>query len=318
MSKKREFCFPSADGMTQIHAVEWFPKTEDAKPRGIVQLVHGMSEHIGRYDEFAGFLALNGYYVTGHDHLGHGLSVSAPEKHGYFSERGNEDVLADIETLHRRAAAEYPGVPYIMLGHSMGSFLVRQYMEREHKAESGKALPLDGVILSGTGQKEESSLKFGIWMCRMLAARKGWMYVSPFIRKLASGHNNDRTDKRTPADWLSRDTDNVDRYLADPLCGFPFTLNGYCGLFTSILDCQKKENIARIPKNLPILMVSGAADPVGGYVRGVDEAYQAMKNENINFVREIIYPKDRHEVLNELDNGRVYRDILGWLNDRTD
>ncbi len=302
---KQDFFYPSADGETRIHALEWLP---EGKPAATLQLCHGMAEYIGRYDEFASFLAENGFYVTGNDHLGHGQSVTSPDRLGYFSDpRGNECVIADIHALRQRTFNGYPGVPHFMLGHSMGSFLLRQYIELYGEG-------LSGAVIMGTGSQPPAVLSAGKAICRTAARFHGWAYRSGLMNSMAFGSYNKKFEPaRTPSDWLSRNTASVDAYEADPLCGFVFTVNGYYHMFRGIEFAQKAENIAKIPRTLPLLVVSGAEDPVGGFGAGVKPVYEAYKAAGIADVELTLYPSDRHELLNELDRGKVFADLLDWM-----
>ncbi len=302
---RNDIYYPSVDGETTIHAIEWMPEGE---PVAVMQLIHGMTEFIGRYDEFASYLADKGFYVVGNDHLGHGESVNNEEQYGFFREKnGNRAVLEDIETLRVMTKEKYPDVPYFMLGHSMGSFLIRQYIARHGDS-------LTGAIIMGTGTNPEAVLKTGRALCRMIAAVKGWHYRSSLVYGIVSNGNNKRIpDAKTPAEWLSKNEENKAAYLADPKCTFRFTVNGYYNMFLSISDCQSKATAAKIPKDLPLLIVSGAEDPIGQYGKGVEQAYKLYQKAGIKDVSMKLYPDDRHEILNELDRATVYDDIYAWL-----
>ena len=302
---KREFTYPSSDGRTQIHAIEWSPETE---PKAVVQIAHGMVEYVARYHAFATYLAEHGFLVVGNDHLGHGRSVVSREDYGYFAEKnGNECVLADLRELQNITMKEYPCLPYFFFGHSMGSYLARQYIQRYSE-------DLAGAIIMGTGTESKVVLIMGQRMCVAQAKKHGWKYRDRKINKMVLGSNNRRIDsERTPVDWLSRDEKAVDSYMANPLCGFIFTLNGFHEMFTSIRDAQHRENVAKIRKDLPLLLISGAKDPVGSYGKGVTKAGERYRAAGIKDVEIKLYPEDRHELLNELDKDQVYADILSWL-----
>ena len=302
---RNDIYYPSVDGETTIHAIEWVPEGE---PVAVMQLIHGMTEFVGRYDEFASYLADKGFYVVGNDHLGHGESVNNEEQYGFFREKnGNRAVLEDIETLRVMTKEKYPDVPYFMLGHSMGSFLIRQYIARHGDS-------LTGAIIMGTGTNPEAVLKTGRALCRMIAAVKGWHYRSSLVYSIVSNGNNKRIpDAKTPAEWLSKNEESKAAYLADPKCTFRFTVNGYYNMFLSISDCQSKATAAKIPKDLPLLIVSGAEDPIGQYGKGVEQAYKLYQKAGIKDVSMKLYPDDRHEILNELDRATVYDDIYAWL-----
>ncbi len=222
---KREFTYPSHDGRTQIHAAEWLPEGE---PRAVLQLCHGMCEFIGRYEAFARFMAQQGFCVVGHDHLGHGASVTDQSLWGYFDGKdGNGCLLADLHALREATQGEYPGLPYFLLGHSMGSFLIRQYIARHGTG-------LSGALILGTGFQPPAALAGGIALCRMTAAAKGQTYRSSLINGIAIGSYNKRFEPaRTKTDWLTKDAGVVDAYNADPRCTFMFTVNGYSSMFLS-------------------------------------------------------------------------------------
>lgn len=302
---KREFTFASRDGVTKIHAIEWNP---EGKVKAVLQMCHGMVEYIDRYDAFARFLTEHGYYVVGHDHLGHGASVRSEEYHGYFHEtRGNEYVIGDIHKLRVMTQKKYPDVPYFMLGHSMGSFLIRQYMELYGQN-------LAGVIVMGTGAQPAVVLGFGRMLCRIIAAFKGWNYRSSLVDNMAFGSYNKRFEpSRTDKDWLTKDEKIVDEYRDHPWCTFRFTVNAYYHMFRGIQFLQNKKNIERIPKNLPLFLVAGADDPVGNFGKSVRAVSEIYKNCGIKDVELKLYETDRHEILNESDRETVYEDLLKWM-----
>lgn len=302
--KKNEFTYLSADGKNRIHAIEWIP---DHKPRAILQIAHGMIEFIDRYDRFASFLTAYDFYVTGNDHLGHGLTAAKGEDLGFFNEsRGNELVIKDMDQLRAITKEKYPDIPYFVMGHSMGSFLMRQYIEMHGEG-------LAGAIIMGTGTQPENVLKLGKTLCSLIGSVRGKRYRSKMVDFMAFASNNKGIpNPRTTHDWLTKDTEVVDRYLKNPLNTFRFTVQAYYDMFSGIEYCQKKENIERIPKTLPILVVSGAEDPVGGNSTGVRQAYEALKAAGLPAELKL-YPGDRHEILNELDYQTVQEDLLHWL-----
>lgn len=305
---KREFFYPSRDGITEIHAIEWIP---EGKVNAVLQICHGMTEYIGRYEEFAEFLNEKGIYVTGHDHLGHGQSVQSEEYYGYFHEKkGNQYVIGDIHKLRGIAQRKYPEVPYFMLGHSMGSFLLRQYLTIYGSG-------LTGAIIMGTGNHSALILNVGQMLCRIAALFKGWKYRSEFINNLSFGGYNKRF-KNDPAGatWLSANVENCERYAADPLCTFMFTVNGYYQMFAGMKVLQKKESAGKIPKNLPVLFVSGTDDPVGNFGRSVCQVYAKYRAAGIQDVKIKLYKGDRHEILNETDRYQVFEDLYRWMEKR--
>ncbi|MGE9940677.1 alpha/beta fold hydrolase [Bariatricus sp. SGI.161] len=302
---KKEFCYPSRDGVTQIHAVEWIPEGE---VKGVLQICHGMVEYINRYHDFAEYMCERGYYVTGHDHLGHGKSIRNEEDYGYFEEKkGNQFVIGDIQKLREMTTEKYPDVPYYMLGHSMGSFLLRQYLTMYGKG-------LSGAIIMGTGYQGGAVLNMGQLVCRVIAAFKGWRYRSRFVDKLSFGSYNKRFEPgETSKDWITSDKDHRQKYVNDPLCSFMFTLGGYYQMFEGMKVLTRKESMERIPKDLPVLFVAGADDPVGAFGKGVEKVYKKYKTAGMQQVSMHLYEGDRHEILNETDREQVYEDLYQWI-----
>ena len=301
-----EFYFPSKDGNTEIHTIEWKPVGE---VRAVLQICHGMVEYIRRYDEFAQFLCGEGYYVVGNDHLGHGKSIQAKSEYGFFNEKyGNACVLGDMHTLRQRTEKKYPGVPYFMLGHSMGSSLLRQYIQMYGNG-------LSGAVLMGTvADHKKAALLFGKRLCRVMAAFRGWHYRSKMVDNLVLGaYNKKFKPARTRADWITSDNENLDMYVADPLCPFMSTVNAYYNVFSGMIGIQRKESVYMIPKGLPVLFVSGADDPVGEFGKGVRKIYEKYRAAGIRDVTLRLYTGDRHEILNETDRDQVYKDLLGWF-----
>ena len=306
---KNEFYFPSKDEKTKIHAIEWIPET---KVKAVLQLCHGMVEYIDRYHDFARYLSQNGYYVVGHDHLGHGKSIYSSERLGFFNEdNGNDCVIGDIHQLRVRTEEKYPNVPYFMLGHSMGSFLVRQYI-------GFYGAGLTGAIIMGTGDQPNAILQMGKAVCKITAAFKGWHCRSGLVDNMAAGGYNKRFEKETDgSNWLSRNPENVRIYRNDLLCGYMFTVNAYYHMFDGMVKMNQQEKAGRIPKSLSIAFVSGKEDPVGNFGKAVRMVYKRYKSYGIQDVKIRLYEDDRHEILNELDREQVYQDILMWLDKRS-
>lgn len=304
--KKTEFTFQSSGKMADIRAVKYEPEKAVC---AVLQIAHGMDEFIDRYDGFAKYLCDKDFLVVGNDHLGHGGSVKSKDDWGYFGENGNRVLLDDMYKLTETVKKEYAGVPYFLLGHSMGSFYARQYIA-EHGDE------LDGAIIMGTGFEPEYKLKAAILMCKTIALFKGWRHRSNLVNSLAFGAYNKRFEPaRTPSDWLTKDEKIVDWYRNEPRCTFVFTLNGYYNMFTGILRLHDKELMNRVPKDLSLLFVSGQEDPVGSFGKEVEASVEYMKNLGIRDVRLKLYQNDRHEILNETDKETVYEDLYNWLNE---
>ena len=306
--KKEEFYFDSRDGMHKVHAVRYTP--DSGEVRCVVQLIHGMSEYVERYEEFAEFLTEKGFAVTGDDHLGHGKTVPEGGTYGYFCEQDPATVVVrDVHRLKKMTQELYPGVPYVILGHSMGSFILRNYLCRYGSG-------ISGAIIMGTGMQPAGLIRISKLLASVQKLFFGSKHVSHFIDRLAFGSYNKRFEPiRTKSDWLSRESENVDRYLADPLCGFVFTVNGFQTLFELIARIQKKENLEKVPKSLPILMVSGSEDPVGDYGEGVKRAYASLQEVGLENMQLKLYEQDRHELLNEVDRDVVMQDIYHWISD---
>ena len=297
--------YPSHDGKTTIHACIWRPEGEI---KGVVQIIHGMCEHAQRYAPLAEFLNEKGYLVCAEDHLGHGKSVTSEKELGYFNkQRSTKIVLDDIRALHLAVKKQTEGKPYFILGHSMGSFFCRKYISLYGKE-------FDGAIVMGTGFNNAFTLSFGIAVAGLSSLFCGWHRRSKLITKLAFGvYNKKFKPARTPFDWLSKDEENVDRYLADPLCGFTFTNNGYHVLFSILKDVCSHKTIEATDKNLPVFFVSGSDDPVGGYGKGVLKVKKKFDEAEIKDVSVKLYEGARHEILNDFCKTEVYGDILEFI-----
>lgn len=303
--KKETFTFESRDGQHKLYAVRYLP--EEA-PKAVFQIVHGMAEHVERYEALAAFLTERGYLVTGEDHLGHGHSVTENDTFGYFCEQDPATVVVrDVHRLKKMTQEEFPGIPYFILGHSMGSYILRNYLCRYGSG-------IDGAIIMGTGTESRSAVEAVSLLAGCLKLIYGDRHVSRLLAGLAMGDYKKRIpNPRTQSDWLSRDPAVIDAYMKDPLCGKPFTVNGYRTMLELVLRLYKPENLEKIPKELPILIVSGEEDPVGDYGSGVKKAYDSLLNAGLGNIRLKLYPGDRHEILNEPDRREVYEDIAEWL-----
>ena len=300
-----EFSFTSCDCKSTIYVRQWLP---DTAPIGVIQICHGVAEHISRYDEFAKHLASNGFVVAGDDHLGHGKSVSDSKNQGYFGENGGwELVVGDMRKLYERLKEQYFSLPIFILGHSMGSFLTRTYIIRYHDGP-------DGVILSGTGQQSSLMVNTGLTVANTIIKRHGTNYKSEFLNKLAfSGYNNRCKPNRTEFDWLTRDTATVDAYVDDPDCGFITSADLTRDMLMGIKYISSSKNLERMNKDLPVFFVSGDADPVGEYGKGVLRVYNGFLKAGLSDVTLKLYHESRHEILNEMNKEEVYSDILSWL-----
>ena len=307
MAKLNEFSFLSSDKKTNLHAMEWLP---DGQAKAVVQIVHGVAEHIARYDGFARFLCDNGFAVYGHDHLGHGKSVTANGTPVYFGD-GNtwETVTDDIKGLQNIIKERFGGLPLFLMGHSMGSFLARSFLIRYPGQVSG-------AVIMGTGWQPGYMLAGGLAISFLFSHFKTPYATSDFVTKLAFGaYNKAFAPARTPVDWLSADRGNVDRYIADPLSGNDTTVGLFNQMLKGIRFNQRKENLKKMDKNTPVLFISGEDDPVGNMMKGVAASKTAFEKAGVKDLTLISYKGLRHEILNESSqNQTVYADLLGWFN----
>lgn len=304
---KEEFFYDSRDGKSKLHAVRYTPD-EGADIRCVVQIVHGMAEYFERYEEFAEFLTDRGCVVTGEDHMGHGQSVGKGGKYGYFCDQDPATVLVrDVHRLKKATQALYPEVPYIIMGHSMGSFITRNYMFRYGTG-------IRAAVIMGTGMQPAALLAASKVLGHIQKFFLGPKHVSRLMDRLAFGsYNKQIGNPATPFAWLSRDGERVERYMADPLCGFVFTVNGFLTLFELISRLGKKENLERVPATLPVFMLSGDADPVGDYGKGVRKAYESLRDAGVENITLKLYEGGRHELLNETNRDEVMSDIYQWI-----
>lgn len=304
--RKEEFYFDSRDGKSKIHGVRYMPDTENVS--GVVQIIHGMAEYVERYEEFARFLTEQNFVVTGEDHLGHGKSVEEGQAQGYFCAQDPATVVVrDSHRLKKMTQQLYPGVPYYIVGHSMGSFILRNYM-----AKYGTGI--DGAVIMGTGMQSGIVTKTGKVVARIQSLFGGAKRPDHFLDTLAFSGNNKKIDVPvTKMDWLTRDETVVKSYLEDDNCGFVFTANGFETLFELVERACKKANMKKVPKNLPVLWVSGDKDPVGDYGAGVQRAYEALKESGVQDMEIKLYAESRHEILNDLEREQVMKDILDWI-----
>ncbi|MGE9970731.1 lysophospholipase [Candidatus Pseudoscillospira sp. SGI.172] len=304
MGKQQDFTFPSADGVHTVHAVLW---PADGETGAVVQIVHGISEYAERYASFAAFLNARGYAVVGHDHLGHGRTAGEGE-YGYFPERdGWHTVNRDVRRMRELTGERYPGMPYFLLGHSMGSFQARTYLIDYPGT-------VDGCILSGTGQEPAVLVAFGRLLSGVLCRIQGPGHVSRLITALSLGAYNGRfKPNRTSADWISRDTEVVDAYVADKLCRFVPTVGMFHAMMEGIAYIGAPKNAAKMDRSTPVALFSGDADPVGGEGKGVQKVFQLFQAAGCEDVRCKLYPGARHEILNETNRLEVWQDMLDWL-----
>ena len=279
----------------------WEPETA---PRAIVQIVHGMAEHIGRYDRLARALNSRGFLAAGHDHRGHGPDAALK---GYFAdENGWDAVVGDIREATLELKRRYPGLPVFLLGHSMGSFAVREYLLRWGDE-------LSGAVLSGTGW-------YPLPLClagQAVAALSPKKKPARLVDKLAfSGNNRPFSPARTPYDWLTSDEAMLDSYMADPDCGFVFTGGAYRDFFSGLRRLTDLSRLSRMPKDLPVLFLSGTMDPVGQMGRGVETVARQFRSAGMRSVTVRLFPDARHEVFNETIRAEADAFLASWLEEQ--
>lgn len=302
----KEFYFPSSDGVSRIHAVEWTP--EGRSPVGIVQISHGVAEYALRYAPFAEFLCEHGFVVVANDHLGHGLSAQPDAETLYFGPQGSwQCVVDDIYALRRLTKSNYPGLPCCLMGHSMGSFLARTYLIRYPGT-------VDAAIIMGTGQQSPLLVAGGRAVAGAAGKKHGWRAHSPAVENLAFGaYNKPFAPNRTNYDWLSVSENNVDAYIADPFCGGKPSIGLFYEMLGGIRFICAQKNVKTMNLATPVLFISGDKDPVGDLGRGVKKAYESFVRAGVRDVELKLYEGLRHEILNEDCRAVVYEDILRWL-----
>lgn len=301
----KEYTFPSASGLCDIYAQSAAP-IDYGSIRGVVQISHGMAEYSNRYAGFALELCKSGYAVFVSDHIGHGSSVTDKNMLGFFGESGEETFVEDMKALTDIIKSEYNDLPLYLLGHGMGSLIARKYT-----AKYGYLL--DGVIYTGTSG-QNPALGVGIQLANTLIKQNGPYYRSELLDTIAFGAYNRKTEKRTDCDWVSRDTNEVDKFIADDLCGYKYTVSGMKALFLTLKAVSTRRWYNSVPLSMPILLLSGSMDPIGDYSKGVNEVYKTLKKTGHKYVTMKLYDGARHEILNEINRKEVYEDIIRWLN----
>lgn len=324
--KKKETYIPSSNGRDKLHVIVWIPQGEI---KAILQISHGMIEDMERYDNFARFMANRGILVCGNDHLGHGRTARNKAEMGYmYAYDASKTMAADVHRVTRCVKRAFPGIPFFLMGHSMGSFIARRYMceyanDEKYPAVIQENASVDGFICMGTGSHPKIILKVGQIAAGMEGMIHGEKYKSKLLQVLAFGTYllgiprtsivNGEKRKRTVKDWLSRDYVQVDKYLANPMYDYTFSVKGYKTLFKTLEFIQDEDNIERIPKSMPVLFVSGKCDPVGHYGLDVKRLYRKYRKEITNDVKCILYKGARHEVVNEVEFIQTYYDIYNWI-----
>lgn len=295
---------PSSDGVSTLYGRMWVP---EQKPVAVLQLVHGMKEYVERYDSFARWMAKRGVLVAGHDQLGHGRTAQNGRRGRFADRNGAAFLIKDIHRVTIAMRERFQDLPYFMMGHSMGSFLLRRYITL---AGTG----LSGIILMGTGGHSLPVIAAANAVAGSIGLAKGREYQSPLLYKLVTGKFNECfRPVRTPHDWLSRNQERVSMFNRDPFCDFYFSCGAYEDFFQVLMDLNLHRDFRRIPRKLPILLVSGAKDPVGWFGKGVSRVYRTFCSLGLSNVEMRLYPGMRHELLGEIGREAVYEDLASWI-----
>jgi len=300
----KEFQISSSDGLL-LKGNHW---TCEKPVKAIVQLSHGMAEHIERYDSFARYLNEHGIEVYGHSHRGHGKTARSKEDLGYLADDNGWDLLVDdlieISGMIRETS---PDKPLFILGHSMGSFAARNAVRRQ-------AQLYNGAVLIGSGWQYAPTIHLAKSVSTLVKAVTGDRTRSKIMDKLLfSNYNNRFPNNRTQFDWLSRDHEIVKEYIDDPYCGYLCTASFYYDLITGVSRVMRTGGLERVPKAFPILVASGDKDPVGQNGRGVKKIVDNYKRNGLKNVQMKLYPEGRHEILNEMNRMIVFEDIGNWI-----
>lgn len=300
---RQEFRFDSC-GSGKIHGYRWIP---EGTPKAVIQIVHGIAEHSLRYDEFARFLNTEGFVVVSEDHMGHGQSVGEDGIQGYFH-GGWHAAVRDTYRLTLMTRRKWPGIPYILFGHSMGSFMARTIL-CDHPDG-----PIDAAIISGTGWQDRTVLGFGAALCSVVCRDGKDKLPNERLHQLIFGGYNAKVEHpRTDHDWLSRDKQRVDAFMDDPKCGFVATAGLMQDLLSGLIYIQDGAKIRRMRKDLPVYFIAGTDDPVGNYGKGVEKTVQAFRKAGMEKVEQKLYPLCRHELINEINRQEVFADLSAWI-----
>jgi len=312
---QNETYFESHDG-TKLYLYRWIP---DVKPKAVLHIVHGMAEHAHRYRRLAEKLTSTGIEVWAADQRGHGktadLKVNGIKTGGilgYCADGKSYDIVTkDVHALNIEIRKTV-SVPIFLLGHSWGSFISQNYIE-----EYSNNLIINGCILSGTKGPGDFLIKIGMPFLTLLAALCGKRKGSRTARAMADGqYNKPFKPNRTQFDWLSRDEEEVDKYIADPLCGFLCSSGFYRDIARLLNKIHNNEEMAKINRHLPVYVFSGSADPVGGMSASTTVLVNAYRNLGISDLEFVLYPGARHETLNETNREEVIENLLSWINKR--
>lgn len=297
----------SFSGSNGVDTVSYLTYTPEGEPKAIVQIAHGMAEHFGRYHAFAEYLVREGFVVCGNDHLGHGETAPGPEDFGYFGEKnGWINMMDDLHLLTLKMKQRYGDLPYFLIGHSMGSLLARAYLTYYGKE-------LSGTVLIGTSG-DNPAAKAALPLINLISSMKGDRHRSGLIYYLAFGNYNKRYEKGSrKLAWMSQDNEVLDAFRADPKCNFILTVAGFRDLMKVLLYVSRKNWAAEVPQKLPVILLSGDMDPVGGFGEGTRQVFKQLQMAKIEDLSLKLYPGLRHEILNEPGKEQIYKDILEWL-----
>ena len=301
-----DFYFASSCGI-QLHGYRWGP---EGTPKAVVQIIHGIAEHVERYDHFARYLTGLGYLVVAEDHMGHGKSICEEVPQGYFA-GGWANAVEDCYHLLQTVKAEFPDTPYILFGHSMGSFLARSILIKH--PDSG----IKAAIICGSAWMPGAVIQGGKLISGLLNRGDGAKQPSELLQNVMfSGYDKRINPVRTTCDWLTRDEAVVDAYMADPLCGFAPTPALANAMMNGLIYIQNRNHLNQMQKELPVHFIAGADDPVGAYGDGVRKAVQMFIRSGMKHVSLKLYPGCRHEIHNELNKEEVYKDISDWMDSK--
>ena len=298
-----DFWYPSC-GEGKLHGICWRPEGE---PVAVVQIVHGIADFAQRYQDFAQYLNERGFLVVAEDHMGHGQSVEGGSIQGYFH-GGWFAAVEDTYRLLQGTRKEFPEIPYILFGHSMGSFMTRTILCKY--PDSG----IQAAVLCGTGWMPDALLPGAEKMVDLICKQGKETLPNPGLEKLVFGNYNARVEHpRTQFDWVSRDKKQVDAYIAHPRCGFTPTAGLMRELIRGVRYIQNGKHLKAMKKELPVLFIAGGDDPVGNYGKGVRHTAEAFRKAGVQDVTVKIYPLDRHEILNEINRSEVFEDAFRWM-----
>lgn len=296
----------SSDNKNSVYYKVYIPE----KPFiGVLQVVHGMTEYIGRYDAFMTNMAEHGYLCFGHDHVGHGKTAPNDDELGFIASKNGDRVLVnDVGVVFEEVKKKYGFEKRFLLGHSMGSFVTRVYAQ-EHGDE------LLGYLCMGTGGSNPAA-KAGMALAKGLKRTKGERYISDTMYNMMFSAYNNKTENINGKEWLTKDVEIQNKYLADKYCTFYFTISAIIDLLNLLMKSNSNKWYEGMKTDLPIYVVSGLDDPVGSYGAGPKEVVTKLVKTNHVDVTLRLWPNDRHEVLNELDKDEVIKEIIGWINSK--